>query len=715
VLPAGTRVQAPGTAARPAQTFEVAADSQLRADFDGLTATWVPLAQPPDAREVRFLGDPGFGKGDLVLFVEEKPEGSPCGNPPIISDWDADSWIAYWRWVLCLYGISAKAQALAVASVVSRTEELGTTLVEFDRDLHDVLASATAPYAAYRVQDSAGEARRLSKVLQISGTTVTTTALSGVANAYDIGSAIEGNSIILDAELEGLSQGQTIAVVDWKSSDCDVVAVGAHRPVAWEVAPGTPTRASQVDLVPPAGSSSVGTLGAALGPLTAYVVDRRVLARHYVFPQTPQVATAGQLRLYPKPEVDPERIAVLTTIDGKPTWEVLACRTSSAQETPVAGDPADVPRGLIVDLVEAVPQGTLVKARASANLVLVRHGTTTSAVLGSGDAAKAGQSFTLPDAPIAYDVDDSGSVVPTQDLRVDGVHWDEVTSLYGTGPIEAFTVRLDANGGVAVRFGDGAHGARLPTGRGNVRTTYRVGGGAAGEVEGGAIDSLLGSVRGVKKVLGAGPTSGGADQDDERRLRALVPARARAFGRAISLGDLVDLSLGYPGVTHAAAWNGEGPPGCACGRSGLHLAFVRAATGGPRAPTASEVAALAAFLDASRDTTVALCVCAAVLTDPPVALTAQLAVDPRRLVADVVAAATAAVVDPGGPLAPLQRALGMPLDRSDVVAVLHGVEGVVGVPSLTVAGTAGELGRRPAARYELIVLDPQPSIGGEPA
>jgi predicted phage baseplate assembly protein len=298
---------------------------------------------------------------------------------------------------------------------------------------------------------------------------------------------------------------------------------------------------------------------------------------------------------------------------------------------------------------------------------------------------------------------------------VDGIAWDEVPSLYGAGTANAFTVRLEADGGLVVQFGDGDQGARLPTGRGNVTSTYRVGGGTEGEVEGGAIASLLGSVRGVKKVEGAGPTSGGADQDDERRLRALVPARARAFGRAVSSGDLVDLALGYPGVTHAAAWQGTGPPGCSCNRSGLHLAFVRAGSQGVREPTPSEIAALARFLDARRDVTVPLCVCAAALTDPALQLAVQLAVDPHRAAADVVAAAKAALADPDGPLAPLNRALGQPLDRSDVFAILHAVPGVVGVPVLDVPGAVGDLGRRPAERYELIVLDPDPVVGGAAA
>src|SRR3954469_14188091 len=161
-------------------------------------------------------------------------------------------------------------------------------------------------------------------------------------------------------------------------------------------------------------------------------------------------------------------------------------------------------------------------------------------------------------------------------VRVDGVLWDEVPTLYTAGPAdEVFSVRLGANGGVTARFGDGERGRRLPTGRNNVTAAYRGGGGRAGEVPGGAIDSLIGSVRGVKKVTGAGPTAGGADQDDERRLRTLAPGRARAFGRVVSAEDLVDLAVGYPGVSHAAAWHGAGPPGCPGGGSGLHLVFLR--------------------------------------------------------------------------------------------------------------------------------------------
>jgi hypothetical protein len=81
----------------------------------------------------------------------------------------------------------------------------------------------------------------------------------------------------------------------------------------------------------------------------------------------------------------------------------------------------------------------------------------------------------------------------------------------------------------------------------------------------------------------------------------------------------------------------------------------------------------------------------------------------------VVAATTAALGDPDGPLAAPQRALGQPLDRSDVFAVVHNVTGVVGVTSLMVPGAEADLERRSAARYELIVLDAEPIVAGASA
>lgn len=693
VVPAGTRVQAPGTPERAAQTFEVVAETQLRSEWEGLTATWVPAPAVPEGREVRFLGEPGFRAGDRVLFVlEDAPE------PPTVS------WFGWWFWLLDFFyrpDSGSTVTPLALASVVESSAELGTTVVRFDRDLDSVLDSVTAPYAAYRVLATAGAARRLEGVLRVpeSGTTVDELPLIGESPIP----AFDPDSIVLDSALEDLSAGQRAAVVNWGLGQADVVDVKRHVPVRWEVAPGTPTRVSKLEF-----EEAVPALEGA-GAVTVYIVDQRIAARHYTFPSTIPSGPA-QLRLYPRPLTVPGHVAVGVERGEKTEWSVFACAESASQEQ--EEDDGGAPSGLVVDLVDGAPEDLVRSGPASGNLLLVRHGAVASAILGSGDAALAGQRFTVPDAPVASDLDGAGTPVSSLETRVDGVEWEELPSLYAAGPDQVYVTRLGADGAVTLEFGDGERGARLPTGRNNLAVSYRVGGGTVGEVESGAIETLLGSVRGVKKIRGAGPTTGGADQDDELALRRLAPTRARAFDRAVSSEDLVDLALGYPGVSHATAWSGASPPGCACGGSGLHVAFLRWGIDGPRAPEAAEISQLAAYLDARRDVSVPLCVCGGIVTS--LTVTAAVAVDPRHEPAIVAGAAEAAVLAAEGPLAPRDRALGQALDRSDVYAVLHGVEGVIGVTTLDLPG-AGELGRRTGERYELLVVAPGSTVLGAAA
>lgn len=192
-------------------------------------------------------------------------------------------------------------------------------------------------------------------------------------------------------------------------------------------------------------------------------------------------------------------------------------------------------------------------------------------------------------------------------------------------------------------------------------------------------------------------------------MRKAAAARIRALDRAVAIGDLADLAMTVPGTSHSVAWRGQGPPGCACHGSGLHVAVLRATAKGVRAPVAAELVALGAFLDDRRDTVIPLCVCAAVAS--AVTVGASIAIDSRRVASTVLAAASAALIDPEGPLAPLVRELGTPLDGSDVIEVLQPVPGVVGLVGLTLDGglaapSIGDLslGRRLAAEYELLYV-----------
>ena len=136
---------------------------------------------------------------------------------------------------------------------------------------------------------------------------------------------------------------------------------------------------------------------------------------------------------------------------------------------------------------------------------------------------------------------------------------------------------------------------------------------------------------------------------------------------------------------------GGGPPGCACGGTGLHVAALRYGTAGPRVPLPAELARSSDFLDARRDATVPLCVCAGVVTRP--ALSAVLAVDPRRDARCRLPGGRRGARRPGRPTGarrPPARPAGGPLRRAGRPARRHrrGRR-----HQAHVAGASGELGR----------------------
>lgn len=702
VVPTGTRVQAPATPTRGSQTFEVVEDTELHADWADLTATWVPRPATPTDRAVRFLGDPGFRPGDDVLLIDEQQPGP-----------SSTAWLNFWLWILGLSSVTtATVTPLAVVTVVGHTTELGTTLVEFDRDVSKLLGDPTTSYAAYRILDKAASARRLSSVLRISDTSATTVSLP----AYVETSAITSTSVVLDRELSDLSTDSLVAVVRWDTAENqgDVVTVANHVPIEWEVVPGTPVLASKLYF-----DSDVGVLTGTAGQRDVYVLDRRVATTHYEFPSTVPTAAPGaglQLRVWPAPPTPGPpsgRLAVQTSSAGVPTWELL--EVTAAAETE-ADSSTTIRPGLILDVQTHAPVGNLDFSPASGNVVRVRHGTTTTAVLGQGDGVTQDRSLLVPDDPVAAELGPDGSATNSLTVRVDGRLWHERGTLFGSGPVPSFETRVGPDGEIDVRFGDGTDGAIPPSGTGNIRATYRVGGGTQGEVGSGEIETLLGSIRGVRSVLGVGPTAGGADQPAETALRREAPTRARAMDRIVALGDVADLALTFPGVSHASAWLGLGPSGTVSG-PGPMVAVLRRGSAGVRDALPDELDALSTYLDARRDVNIPLCVVSGEVV--PVALTVIVAADPALEPALVESWLRAALTDVNGLLTAENRLLGQPLDRSDVLQVVHGVDGVVGVESLTlttatVDSQASTLGRLAAERYQMLLTDP-PSIQVVPA
>jgi hypothetical protein len=704
LVPAGTQVQAPGTPSHPSQTYEVAADTALRADWAGLAVTGVPTPAAPSGNQLRFLTDPGFSPSDRVVFVSE------TGAQPLPTNWGD-----FLVWLFALLSdttyIGATGQAVVgIARVTKRSDDLGAILFDFDRSLAPLLpqqppGSGTS-YAAYRMRAELTVPSRLdalsyvsqSTTTNTSGITTTTEAAATVPLAYSSSepSPYDSNSVLVTDGSE-VSPGQLLilygapVLATGQTNECLVTTVTAVTPLDWHVAPGTVKRVARVSFSDKLSSDLLGST------LTVLLADPRQAAQHYELPDLPPGAPAA--RLHPRPGEPPPLLAVQTQAsDGSLPWELTRCTRS-------AGDSPDDQGGMLVNLTDA-RSGTISRGSATGNVIAIQHGTTSQGpvTLAGGTAVLAG--------PVTGDVAADGTVADSLVLSVGGVRWDEVASLYGRTPSDlVYVTRLAADGRLVLMFGDGVTGARP---LGDVTASWRTGGGLAGEVPAAEITSLMGAVNGVRKIAGVGTLSGAADQEDPLRMRRAAAARIRALDRAVALPDLADLALTVPGTSHSVSWRGAGPPGCACGGSGIHVAVLRLATssaGTPavRAPSEPELRALGGYLDARRDTTVPLCVCAAVPSQVEVG--ASVAVDPRRDPVAVIAATQAALTSSAGSLAPLPRDLGEPLDGSDVIEIAQPVPGVVGITGLTLTGglspvTPGDLslGRLPAQRYELLYV-----------
>ena len=101
----------------------------------------------------------------------------------------------------------------------------------------------------------------------------------------------------------------------------------------------------------------------------------------------------------------------------------------------------------------------------NANIAPATHGEAYSEVLGSGDATIPNQRFKLAKPPLTYvSAPTPTGRASTLEIRVDGVAWHEVPTLYDAGPDDrVYEVRHEDSGATWVTFGDGLRGRRLPT------------------------------------------------------------------------------------------------------------------------------------------------------------------------------------------------------------------------------------------------------------
>jgi hypothetical protein len=351
------------------------------------------------------------------------------------------------------------------------------------------------------------------------------------------------------------------------------------------------------------------------------------------------------------------------------------------------------------------------------NVASATHGETLTQVLGQGNAAQAFQRFELKRAPLTRRAAATESGAASElTVRAADVEWTERERMFGAAPDErAYVLDTDGQGRTWVRFGDGAAGARLPSGTNNVRATWRVGLGVAGNVRADTLTQAATRPLGFKGVSNPLPAQGGTDPEPPSQARASMPLGVRTLGRAVSLLDYEDFARAFAGIAKAQAAMLHLPAGPVVAITIVgpdntvldvdhparrNLLAALQANGDPHVrvrllahqPSTFRIG-LKVKCDAAHDTAV-------VLTAVEAALRTRYAFD--------------------------ARALAQPVQQSDVIAAVHGVPGVVAVdldflyggtspvaqtvPSRQTRLLAQRMrvaGARPLAA-ELLTLDPGP-------
>ncbi|HFE32738.1 MAG TPA: putative baseplate assembly protein, partial [Gammaproteobacteria bacterium] len=156
------------------------------------------------------------------------------------------------------------------------------------------------------------------------------------------------------------------------------------------------------------------------------------------------------------------------------------------------------------------------------------------------------------------------------------------------------TTRHNDRQQTSVMFGDGKHGARLPSGRDNVAASYRIGTGMEGMVRRNQLQLLMSRPLGVKSVINPLAAEGAQDPEDLDAARSNAPLTVLTLERIVSAQDFEDFARAFAGIGKAQAtvlWNGE--------RQIVHLT-VGGADAQPIEPGATLQANLRTAIDLAR-------------------------------------------------------------------------------------------------------------------
>lgn len=196
------------------------------------------------------------------------------------------------------------------------------------------------------------------------------------------------------------------------------------------------------------------------------------------------------------------------------------------------------------------------------NVVEATHGETIEEVLGSGDGNLINQNFALKKPPLTYiSTTSAKGADSTLKVRVNGILWQEVSSLYSLTPQDqSYIIRIEDDGTTTVTFGNGIQGSRLPTGEENITATYRSGIGLDGNIGVDRLTLLKTRPLGIIEVTNPIAATGAAARESLEEARTKAPATVRTLDRIVSLSDFEDFVRSFAGIGKAQAvevWHEE--------------------------------------------------------------------------------------------------------------------------------------------------------------
>ena len=348
----------------------------------------------------------------------------------------------------------------------------------------------------------------------------------------------------------------------------------------------------------------------------------------------------------------------------------------------------------------------------NANIALATHGETVTETLGGGDASQSFQRFVLKQPPVTYvtDANPTGAL-STLEIRVNDILWHEVPDFFGHGPNDRiYITRLSDDGKTTVIFGNGETGARLPTGQENVKAKYRKGIGSKGLVKANQLTQLMTRPLGVKGVTNPTAASGAADPEKLADARRNAPLTILTLGRIVSLQDYQDFARAFSGIDKALA-----TPVQVSEKKGVFVT-IAGAKGAAVASDSFLFSSLLTAIENAGDTVVPFIV----KSYQPrfFRLSAQVKLDPEFLPDKVLAQIEQELRERFSFDA---RDFGQPVHRSEVVALIQGVQGVVSVnvkqfyrsdenptTHLHLVAAVPAAGGQDLTPAEILMLDPQP-------